>query len=197
MLDRNFNDLPMALEDDTSSESEEGMSMYHTPSQRGWSRIVGLLVAVACVTVGAMVMHPGSQMLHGDTTATESLALLSGHCTMATDTAYFYTEKVDDYTDNVTTADACCQKCHATYYPCRSWTWVKSLSRCYTRSSLPVFSRREMGHVSGMSGMTPTPTPVPTPMPAPNPVSPARAFAPMPIPTLRPHLRLQGAVSGM
>jgi len=163
VADQNFNNLPVAEGDDTSSESEEGQPRYHTQPQRGRGRMVGLLVAIACVTAGTiMVAHPGSPALRGDASATKALVLFSEECTVAMDTAYFYVEPVDDYIDNVATAEGCCQKCQAASYPCESWTWVKSLRRCFTKSGLPVYGLRKKGHTSGISSRTPGTTLPPT-----------------------------------
>jgi len=175
--DRNFNVLPMALGDGTSSDSDEGLPMYHTQRQRGWGRIVGLLIAAACVMVGAMLLYPGSQVLHGDIAARQALVLIPVECTVAMDRAYFYTEPLDGYIENVTTADGCCQKCRAASHRCRSWTWVKNFSRCFTISGLPAFNVSRKGHVSGISSMSPDITLPPT-----HTVPPTEPPAPMPAP---------------
>jgi len=192
-----FTVFPLAPADGTSSDSEEGLPMHYPQRRRGWGRIVGLIVATVCVAAGTMTAHLGSRVLHGDTNATQAL-VLAGECTFAMETEFFYTEPVDDYTENVASAEDCCQKCQTASYPCRSWTWVKRLRRCFTKSGHPVEAVHKEGHVSGFSRMRgdttlPPPFTMPPTLPPVEPVTPAPMPAP---PAPRPPPSSPGGIAG-
>jgi len=129
---------------------EEGLPIQHQRLPRSWGRVAVLAITVTCIAAGAMLALSGHRLLPGDIGATEALTLV-GECTTMLDTAYLYTEPLNDYMDYVATAEDCCQKCHEVQnQACMSWIWVQNLKRCYTMHSLPVQRLAKQGYVSGM-----------------------------------------------
>jgi len=122
------------------------------PWRWGWA--TGLAVVAVCIAMAAVVVARGHRLLFSTANATEALALF-GECAMVMDSSYLYYEPIHNYIDSVATAESCCHKCQkAQIHACRSWTWIESLKRCYTKSSLPTQRLSMQGYVSGyVSGM--------------------------------------------